>query len=342
MSLPSQPYYIPPDPAHGSPFPIPTKTPDKVHVPVIHYILFLVTLATTTIAGAFAQGVNPFAHPTAVVFGLPFSLTLLSILLAHEMGHYLVARLHGVRATFPYFIPGLFFPPGPPLFIGTFGAFIRIKSMPANRRALFDVGAAGPWAGVLVAIPAIIIGLALSEVQPLDRFESGTILGDSFLFSALAYLVLGVSSNEVSVILHPIALAGWFGLFVTFLNLLPVGQLDGGHVTYSLFGRGHRWIARAFLLTIVFLGLNGWPGWFVWVVLVAVLGIDHPPTLDRFSPLDPRRKFYAWSTVALFVLTYMPVPVSLIEEPEIPAAHTTPIAYHPDAPAPSRLFVYQP
>ncbi|MCS6924701.1 MAG: site-2 protease family protein [Candidatus Binatia bacterium] len=304
-------------------------------VPLLHIILFLVTLVTTCMAGAFQQGANPFADPFALVHGLPFAVTLMSILLFHEMGHYVVARWHGVRASLPYFIPG------PPFFVGTFGAFIRMQSPPANRRALFDVGAAGPWAGVALAIPAVVIGLSLSEVRPLTPLEGGVILGDSMLFSLLTRLVLGVSADEVSVILHPVALAGWFGLFVTFLNLLPVGQLDGGHITYSLFGRTHRWISRVALLGIVLLGFHGWQGWFVWAVLLFVLGVDHPPTLDLFPSLDLRRKFYGWCTVALFVLTFIPVPITITERP---TGETIPVSYrlgHSSPPVPLS-FVYRP
>src|SRR5262245_10947915 len=222
------------------------------------------------------------------------------------MGHYLLARMHGVWASLPYFLPG------PPIFVGTFGAFIRMKSPPANRRALFDVGAAGPWAGALLAIPAAIIGLSLSEVRPLNpQDESGLILGDSFLFSALTRLVLGVSANDVSIVLHPIALAGWFGLFVTFLNLLPVGQLDGGHVVYALLGRAHRWVARLAVAAILVLATLGWRGWLMWAVLVALIGLDHPATVDD-RPLDPRRRIGAWLTVGLFVATFMSVPIQVV------------------------------
>jgi len=216
-----------------------------------------------------------------------------------------------------------------------------MKSPPANRRALFDVGAAGPWAGVLLAIPATIFGLSLSEVRPLNPLdEGGIILGDSFLFSALTRLVLGVSADDASIVLHPIALAGWFGLFVTFLNLLPVGQLDGGHVMYSLFGRWHRWISRISLIAILLLGFQGWQGWFVWVVLLSLLGVDHPPTLDLSASLDPRRKFYAWCTVGLFALTFMSVPISTAERPAIPPGKVTHIAYHPGLSPATRPFTF--
>jgi membrane-associated protease RseP (regulator of RpoE activity) len=220
-----------------------------------------------------------------------------------------------------------------------------MKSPPADRRALFDVGAAGPWAGIALAIPAAVIGLSLSEVRPLNPLdEGGIILGDSFLFSALTRLTLGVSADDVSIVLHPIALAGWFGFFVTFLNLLPVGQLDGGHVTYSLFGRWHSWISRGSLIVILYLGFYGWVGWFVWVALLSMLGVDHPPTLDLSSPLDPRRKLYAWSTVVLFILTFMPVPISLAERPVFPSGEVTPVAYRPGRSSSTHplTFVYRP
>ena len=338
MSLPSLP-----EPSHLDGYHPPSSTevlPTR-KVPVLHIALFLTTLLTTSMAGAFQQGANPLSDPTTILRGLPFAATLMSILLFHEMGHYLLARVHGIYATLPYFIPA------PPLFVvvGTFGAFIRMKSPPANRRALFDVGAAGPWAGVILAIPAAIIGLSLSEVRPLSPFdEGGIILGDSFLFSVLTRLVLGVSADDVSIVLHPIALAGWFGFFVTFLNLLPVGQLDGGHVMYSLFGRWHSWISRGSLIAILFLGFHGWVGWFMWVALLSMLGVDHPPTLDLHSSLDPRRKLYAWCTVALFVLTFMPVPISLADRPTLPSGEVTHVAYQPERPsAPqSFTFVYRP
>jgi membrane-associated protease RseP (regulator of RpoE activity) len=316
-----------------------TTVERKRQLPLLHLALFVATLCTTSLAGAFQTGANPLVDPKTILSGLPFAITLMSILLFHEMGHYFLARRHGVQATLPYFIPG------PPLLVGTFGAFIRMKSAPANRRALFDVGAAGPWAGALLAVPAVIIGLSLSEVRPLTPFdEGGIILGDSFLFSALTHLVLGVSADDVSIVLHPIALAGWFGLFVTFLNLLPVGQLDGGHVAYSLFGRTHRWISRIALVGILFLGFQGWEGWFFWVALLSLLGLDHPPTLDLASPLDPRRRLYAWSTIGLFALTFIPVPISMTERPEIPAGEVTDIAYHQPRPAQtwSLTFVYRP
>jgi membrane-associated protease RseP (regulator of RpoE activity) len=270
----------------------------------IHVVLFLATLFTTTLAGSFQAGVNPLADLRLLVHGLPFSTTLMGILLVHEMGHFLMSRVHGVEATPPYFIPG------PPFLVGTFGAFIRMHT-PTSRKALFDVGAAGPWAGFLVAIPAVFYGLSLSEVRALEASTGGLVLGDSLVFGWLTRLALGVSPADVTILLHPIALAGWFGLFVTFLNLLPIGQLDGGHVVYALIGRRHRWVARCSLVVIIGLAFLGWQGWVMWAVLVTVLGLDHPPTIDD-TPLDPRRRIAAWLTIVLFAITFMPVPLLVL------------------------------
>jgi len=291
----------------------------------LHLILFGATLVTTTLAGALNAGVDPFENPWQILSGLPFSLTLLAILLSHELGHYTLARWHGVPTSLPYFIPG------PPFLVGTFGAFIRMRGTPRTRAALFDVGAAGPWAGIIVALPVLTIGLALSEVRPLSEgTEVGVVLGSSLLFDGLSRLVLGVDPNNATVLLHPVALAGWLGLFVTFLNLLPVGQLDGGHVIYALFGRRHRAISRVGLVVILVLGFYGWEGWFVWAALLAfVVRVDHPATMDADTPLDPLRRRAAWLTIALFVLTFMPEPLAVLmpEGPPPPPRHER--RYHP-------------
>jgi membrane-associated protease RseP (regulator of RpoE activity) len=279
------------------------RVPDSRLRP-IHVGLFFATLLTTTLAGSFQAGVDPLRDPRLLVHGLPFSATLMGILLVHEMGHFVVSRLHGVAATPPYFIPG------PPFLVGTFGAFIRMRT-PTNRHALFDVGAAGPWAGFLVAVPAALYGLSLSKVGPLEPNAPGLLLGDSLVFGLLQRLALGVSPADVTVTLHPIALAAWFGLFVTFLNLLPIGQLDGGHVVYALLGRRHRLVARAALVTIACLALLGWTGWVMWAVLVVIIGLDHPPTIDE-TPLDPRRRIAAWATIGLLAATFMPVPLQVV------------------------------
>lgn len=288
-------------------------------VPRLNLGLFLLTFLTTTMAGADMEGafVNLF-HPLSALANLPagltFSVPLMLILLSHEMGHYVVAVRNGVDTTMPYFIPA----PFPSLFfIGTFGAFIRMKSAPGSRRVMFDIGAAGPWAGAMLAVPAVAIGLRLSEVKPLESSTGGIELGNSLLFWALSRYVLGVNPDTVAVSLHPIAFAGWIGLFVTTLNLLPVGQLDGGHVIYALFGRRHRTISRlcviaAALMVLVpmVLGMEYWPGWFFWAVLLIFLGLGHPAAADPETPLSPNRQLLAWLTIALFVATFSPVPFS--------------------------------
>ena len=298
---------------------------ERPQVPTLNVALFLLTLLTTTTAGAYMNGEEvPFLHPFAALAalssGLSFSLPLMAILFAHEMGHYLTSRYHSVDTSLPYFIPA-----PPSLFIiGTFGAFIRMRAPARTRRVMFDIGAAGPWAGVLLAIPAVIIGLYLSDVTPLDKAAGGLELGNSLLFLGLSHIVLGVDPSTVNVNLNPIAFAGWLGLFVTTLNLLPVGQLDGGHVIYALFPRHHRTISVLFVVSCVLmvlvplaLGLTFWGGWLLWAVLSIALGLGHPSTIDRNTPLNPRRAVAAWATVVLFIVTFSPVPLSFVQ-PQTP------------------------
>ncbi len=229
--------------------PVPAESAlERPRIPPLNIALFLLTMLTATTAGAYMNGeevsiFHPLLAVAALRSGLLFSIPLMAILLAHEMGHYLTSRYHGVPTSLPYFIPA-----PPSIFIfGTFGAFIRMKAMPRTRRVMFDIGAAGPWAGVILAIPAVMIGLYLSDVTPLDKSAGGLELGNSLLFLALSRIVLGVDPSMVNVNLHPIAFAGWIGLLVTSLNLLPVGQLDGGHVIYALFPRRHRTISTLFV-----------------------------------------------------------------------------------------------
>lgn len=293
----------------------------------LHIFLFLFTLLTTTVAGAMQSGVNPLTDPWGIASGLPFAATLMTILLVHEMGHYLMSRHHGVQASLPYFIPA-------PSFIGTFGAFIKMDSPPRDRRSLFDVGAAGPLAGLVLAIPAVIVGLHLSTMSPQQNPEGSLSLGSSLLLRFLSQITLGILPEEANVILHPIGFAGWIGLFVTALNLLPVGQLDGGHVVYALFGPKHIWISRTALGSIIALGiLRWWDGWLVWGALLLFMGVRHPPPLDPYTPLDWKRRVLAWLTLVILAITFMPVPFSV--EPPRPATErltTEPAARHAAAP----------
>jgi membrane-associated protease RseP (regulator of RpoE activity) len=292
--------------------------------PWLHIILFLLTLLTTTMAGALQNGVDPLADPWGTISGLPFALTLMTILLVHEMGHYLMSRYHGVKATLPYFIPA-------PSFIGTFGAFIKMESPPPDRRSLFDVAAAGPLAGLVLAIPAVVVGFQLSTVAPAERTGGGIALGSSLLLSFLSQITLGLLPDEANIIMHPIAFAGWIGLLVTALNLLPVGQLDGGHVVYALFGPRYIWISRLSLAAILTLGLlRWWDGWLVWGILLLFMGLRHPPPLDPYTPLDPRRRFLGWLLLATLAVTFIPAPFSIQE----PTLHRERLLPEPTEPAP--------
>ncbi|MCP9438966.1 MAG: site-2 protease family protein [Nitrospira sp.] len=273
--------------------------------------LFVLTCFTTLWAGAYqvyrgpARGPVDFllANPEALWQGLPFAGALLFILVTHELGHYLLSRIHRVPASLPLFLPG------PPHFIGTFGAVIRIRGPIVSRLALFDIGVAGPLAGFLVAVAALIVGLKLSIVVE-GKAGFGLKLGEPLLLKFLAWLVIGPIPADSDVVLHPIGFAAWFGLFVTSLNLLPIGQLDGGHVAYALWGRRQRTMALLFLPILFGLGVFGWPGWFLWAFMAGLWGIGHPPVMDPDTPLGPRRTLVGWIALAVFVLTFAPVPFS--------------------------------
>lgn len=274
-------------------------------------VLFFLTVFTTLWAGAYQaysgtiRGPGNFLweHPDMLWNGIPFAGTLLFILVTHELGHFVLSKIHRVPASLPLFIPG------PPHFIGTFGAIIRMRGPILNRLALFDIGVAGPLAGFIVAIVALIVGLSLSTV--VDRTATyGLQLGEPLLLKFMAWLIMGSLPPEADVLLHPVAFAAWFGLFVTSLNLLPIGQLDGGHVAYALWGTRQRTLAFAVLPLLIVLGLVGWPGWFVWAFMAGIWGLGHPPVVDPHVPLGRGRMLVGWIALAVFVLTFAPVPFS--------------------------------
>ncbi len=293
-------------------FPPPEQAPSSPSRPWVHILLLLATGVTTTLA-----------------MGFLFSVTLLTILGIHEFGHYFASRYWGVKATLPYFIPA-------PFAFGTMGAVIKIKSPIPNRNALIDIGAAGPIAGFVAAIIALCVGLSLSEVKATEAGGAGIFLGDSLLSSLLAHLIVGRTAPGTDIFLHPIAFAGWLGLFITVLNLLPIGQLDGGHIVYALFERQHAVIANATTAALLLLTVAGppyawmttlrtpglqvatlfkvwlegrWYGWVFFVFIIRVfLGVRHPPLIEAERPLDPSRKRIGYVSLAIFVLCFIPVP----------------------------------
>lgn len=251
-----------------------------------HAALFVVTAASVFLAG-----------------GPRLALGLLSILLAHEMGHYIACRRYRVDATLPFFLPL-------PLisFVGTLGAFIRIRGPIPDRRALFDIGVAGPFAGFLVSLPVLFLGIAEAEILPPDATRPGIYLGEPLLFQWTASWLKGAAGDEATLTLGPLGLAAWFGLFVTALNLLPIGQLDGGHVTYSLFrDRAHliSWIGSWICVLLVYFG----PNWIVWAILVRVLGRRHPRTLDDAIPLGRTRTLFGAAALGVFAVCFTPNPI---------------------------------
>ncbi len=270
-------------------------------IPWTNIILFALTVITTLLAGAMMNQVNPLSNPLLIYKGASFAVPLLLILLFHEFGHYIQSRKSGIKVSLPYFIPG-------PTLFGTFGAVIRSKSPFKSRRDLLDVGATGPIAGFVVAVIAVMVGLSHSQVVPVVPGE-GLTLGDSLIFKLLSWIALGNVTEGYTVVLSPTAFAGWAGILVTMLNLLPIGQLDGGHIVYALLGKAQRKIAMVATLALVPLGYFLWSGWFVWVVLVILIKIGHLPTLNDDLPLDSKRKVIGWLAIVIFVLSFTPVPI---------------------------------
>jgi len=271
--------------------------PDR---PGLNVILLLLTCVST-----FFQGY--LTSPTdSVADGLWYSGGIITILLFHEMGHYLMCRRYGVHATLPFFIP---FPILSPF--GTMGAVIRMDSRLPNRRALFDIGVAGPLAGLAVAIPAIYFGVQMSEVHAIVKTGESTTLGESLLFKWLSFLALGPVPEGQDIFLHPLAYAGWAGLFVTALNLLPIGQLDGGHILYALLGERSVLIGRVALALFALMGIvvfPFFPGWFPFILLMIWFGYRHPPPTDHFTPLDSKRRMLAYFAFVIFIISFTPIP----------------------------------
>ncbi|MDH4211875.1 MAG: site-2 protease family protein [candidate division WOR-3 bacterium] len=277
------------------------RRPDEKPRYWLNIMLFIATILSTILAGSLNSGGNPFTNLSDLLMGIPFSASIMAILTCHELGHYFVSRREGMMTTLPYFIPM------PLHFIGTFGAIIRMKSIVPSRRALLKVGMAGPVAGFLVALPISILGIYLSDVRIAPETEGILRLGDSLLFWLFAKLIHTDIPQGYDLFLHPVAFAGWLGLFVTSMNLIPIGQLDGGHVTFSLFLKKRRFLYVPIFAAILGLGLL-WLGWYFWALVAAFIARRDPVIQDTLTPLTTRQKIYAVIPLIILILTFVPQP----------------------------------
>jgi membrane-associated protease RseP (regulator of RpoE activity) len=269
----------------------------------IHIILFILTFASTFVTGGLKKD-DTGNLILSIGEGISYSMPVILILLGHEMGHYLMSRRYGIRATLPFFLPFPFSP------FGTLGAVIRMESTIPSRKALFDVGAAGPLTSFVLSIPAILIGLRFSHIIPVSQLEpEANRLGAPLIFSLVQRLVMGEVPEGFDVILHPLGFAGWAGLFVTALNLLPVGQLDGGHVAYALFGRRSRLIFLIAIALMAFITIFYYPGWILLLILFVLFGLRHPAPLDDGTPLDGKRKVLGGIMLLIFLISFTPAPL---------------------------------
>jgi len=279
-----------------------TMTTTKTKNPsiAINIVLFIATIFTTLLVGTLNRGGNPFTNFKDIFLGIPFSFSLLLILTGHELGHYFTSKHYGVSVTLPYFLPI------PHPLIGTMGAFIRIKSILPNRRALIRIGAMGPIIGFILAIPITIIGISLSKVAIVSGTD-GLPLGSSLLFKILSGIIHPNIPQGYDLVLHPMAFAGWLGFFVTALNLLPLGQLDGGHIAYAVFGKYRKYVMIAIIATMAVLGVF-WPGWFFWILLIFIFGLRHPPSQNEIMPLRTSDKIISALALLVFILAFIPIP----------------------------------
>ena len=314
----------PPIPSNGDrplPYPVFVARPMRRRY-WLHVVLFIATLFTTLAVGSRLQynfnrqhpayaAENDFLplywamrQPSRLLLGIPFSLTLMGILLAHEMGHFLLCLRYRVQATLPFFLPA-------PTLIGTMGAFIRIRSPIPSRRALFDIGIAGPIAGFVVAVLALAVGLLLSVEAPLIVARSELQFGYPLIFQLVWKLLplpdLSAAAQLTDVYYHPVAIAAWVGMFATALNLIPGGQFDGGHILYSLAPRSHRVVTMLTALLLVPMGMKLWSGWLIWSVVLLVTGTRHP-RIPTDEGLDGKRWLLAVFGLVMLLLTFVPAP----------------------------------
>ncbi|MCB9140841.1 MAG: site-2 protease family protein [Anaerolineales bacterium] len=270
-------------------------------------VLFALTVLSVVYVGA-QLSADVYATGLNLLDGIPYAVSLLAILMAHEMGHYVVGRRLRAPLSLPYFLPL----PVPPL--GTLGAVITMSGPVRNRRHLLAIAAAGPLAGLVVAIPVLLIGLSMSEVQPLPTTGQFMAEGNSLLYLALKFITFGqlLPSHGLDVVVSPIAFAGWAGILITGLNLIPAGQLDGGHIVYALVGaRYARYVLYAVLAALAVLAIF-WQGWLLWMVLIFLFGRTRLAPLDEITELTTPQKVFAAAMLVLFFLVFTPVPLSVV------------------------------
>jgi len=270
-------------------------------------LLLVLTFLSLLYVGAVQQAGIDDRTEISLWQGLPYALSLLLILGTHELGHFFAARHHKVSVTLPYFIPM------PLFFFGTLGAFIQLREPMRNRKILFDVGAAGPLAGLVVAVPILLIGLATSTVEPLPT-EGYILEGDSLFYAAAKTLIFGhyLPGGGEDVFINQLAKAGWTGLFITGLNLIPLGQLDGGHVIYTLLGRRAQRLYFPLVTTFLVLSFFN-SSWLLWTILLFFLGRVYATPMDTITPLDARRRRLGWATLVIFVLVFVPNPLNIVQ-----------------------------
>lgn len=241
-------------------------------------------------------------HPAVIAAGLHYSIPLLTILLAHEFGHYFACRHHRLDATLPFFIPV-------PFGLGTFGAFIKIRTPIATKKELIDVGAAGPIAGFVATIPFLFVGISQSQIAPILPTSGAVRMGEPLAFKIVSQLLFPHLAEGQDLWVGPMAYAAWFGLLVTALNLIPLGQLDGGHIIYALLGRRQKSIVWPILVAMFIFGFYYWVGWLVWLVLIkTVIGTKHPPLLNEEEPLNTGRELIGWVCILIFIVCFTPQP----------------------------------
>lgn len=268
----------------------------------IHIILFFATLTTTTLAGAmmFSISVKSLSF-LWFLKGLWFSIPIIFILLCHEFGHILALRKHCVSSTFPYFIPA-------PTLIGTFGAVMKLRMPIKTSSALLEIGAAGPIFGFVAAIPITILGFALSKITDAQSTEGMLKLGSSVIFNFLQSIVMEGIPEGKDLWLHPLCFAGWLGFFITAMNLIPIGQTDGGHILFSIIGKTHRIVTLLSIAVLIIIGISQWYGWLIWALAAGIFGLRHPPVVEM-DITRRKHKIIASLTLLLLIVTFIPKPI---------------------------------